>query len=60
MISEGGHGSSDPVASTGLGLYIAHQIVRAHGGRLEVASIAKDGTTFTFVLPIAAAPLDLS
>ena len=35
----------------GLGLYIAHEIVRAHGGTLVVSSSARAGTTFTFTLP---------
>jgi PAS domain S-box-containing protein len=35
----------------GLGLYIAHEIVRAHGGTLVVSSLAAAGTTFTFTLP---------
>ncbi|WP_437279240.1 ATP-binding protein [Sorangium sp. So ce375] len=35
----------------GLGLFIAHQIARAHGGALEVASKAELGTTFTARLP---------
>ena len=35
----------------GLGLFIAHEIVRAHGGTLVVASSAAGGTTFTFALP---------
>jgi signal transduction histidine kinase len=39
--------------SVGLGLYIVDQVVRAHGGRVEVASTAEAGTTFTVRLPRA-------
>nr|WP_225937809.1 PAS domain-containing sensor histidine kinase [Myxococcus sp. RHSTA-1-4] len=35
----------------GLGLYIAHEIVRAHGGTLTVRSSQEEGTTFTVSLP---------
>jgi sigma-B regulation protein RsbU (phosphoserine phosphatase) len=35
----------------GLGLYIAHQIAVAHGGRLDVVS-ARAGTRFTFRMPL--------
>jgi signal transduction histidine kinase len=35
----------------GLGLYIAHEIVHAHGGTLVVSSSASEGTTFKFALP---------
>jgi signal transduction histidine kinase len=35
----------------GLGLYIVRETVRAHGGSVEVASTAADGTTFTVTLP---------
>jgi signal transduction histidine kinase len=35
----------------GLGLYIVDQIVRGHGGRVEVQSSREDGTTFTIRLP---------
>ncbi|MDD2759943.1 MAG: response regulator [Methylomonas sp.] len=37
---------------TGLGLPISQNIAKAHGGRIEVASIVGQGTTFRVVLPI--------
>ncbi len=37
----------------GLGLYIAAQIARSHGGTIDVSSSAETGTTFTFLLPAA-------
>jgi PAS domain S-box-containing protein len=38
---------------TGLGLWVSHGIVQAHGGTLKVRSRAGQGTTFTITLPIA-------
>ncbi|MFY1828933.1 ATP-binding protein [Myxococcus fulvus] len=35
----------------GLGLYITHEIVRAHGGLLGVSSSSQDGTSFWLSLP---------
>jgi signal transduction histidine kinase len=35
----------------GLGLYITHEIVRAHGGALHVSSTREDGTCFWMSLP---------
>jgi signal transduction histidine kinase len=40
--------------SLGLGLFIVREVVRAHGGAVEVASSEEEGTTFTIRLPQAA------
>jgi signal transduction histidine kinase len=40
---------------TGLGLYIVHEIVAAHGGKVAVESVYGQGTTFTLILPRVAA-----
>jgi len=40
-----------PATSLGLGLYIAREIVNAHGGRIEVASTRESGTSFAVRLP---------
>ena len=37
--------------SIGLGLYIAREVVTAHGGTIDVKSSAESGTTFTARLP---------
>ena len=39
---------------SGLGLAIAHDIVVAHGGRIEVVSTSPSGTTVRITVPIAA------
>lgn len=47
-------GATDDAAapqSLGLGLYIVHEVVRAHGGRVEVESAEGTGTTFRICLP---------
>ncbi|OFZ15632.1 MAG: hypothetical protein A2X86_16750 [Bdellovibrionales bacterium GWA2_49_15] len=41
------------VNGTGLGLSIANQVMELHGGRIEVHTEEKEGTTFTIIMPIA-------
>ncbi|CUI04094.1 Signal transduction histidine kinase [Janthinobacterium sp. CG23_2] len=52
--------TTKPVGSgTGLGLSLSYGIVNKHGGRIDVASVPGEGTTFTVRLPVvppAAAP----
>jgi signal transduction histidine kinase len=43
--------ADEPARGIGLGLYIARQIVEAHGGTLTVESAADKGTTFSMRLP---------
>lgn len=67
ILADRGHGMSSrfirqelfqPFTSTkpggfGIGAYEAREIVRAHGGRLDVASREGEGTSFTVTLPLA-------
>jgi signal transduction histidine kinase len=39
-----------------MGLYIAREVAKSHGGRIDVISTAESGTTFTIRLPRAAVP----
>jgi signal transduction histidine kinase len=41
------------VKGAGLGLSLVDQIIRAHGGRVELVSNLGEGSTFTLVLPAA-------
>lgn len=43
--------SERPRPGLGLGIYIASEIARSHGGTLEVESSAAAGTLFTFKMP---------
>ncbi|BDG02171.1 GAF domain-containing sensor histidine kinase [Anaeromyxobacter oryzae] len=48
----GPHDMHDASGSVGLGLFIVRELVRAHGGAVEVDSSEEDGTTFTVRLPV--------
>jgi signal transduction histidine kinase len=58
LFTEGGHGKDSQrinVHSTGYGLYIAKNIVEAHGGTIRAESEGPGtGSTFTVELPVAA------
>jgi signal transduction histidine kinase len=46
-----GHESSTP--GLGVGLYIASKIIQEHGGEISVKSKLREGSVFSFSLPIA-------
>jgi signal transduction histidine kinase len=43
--------TKDRSVGTGLGLSVTYGIIQEHGGRIEVESKKREGTTFTFHLP---------
>ena len=57
LAAEGGDAPGD-IGSTslGIGLYIAREIVQAHGGTIAVTSSEQDGTVFAISLPRAPVP----
>jgi len=44
--------AEDTFAGMGLGLFISSEIVKRHGGRIWVESVAGKGSTFCFTLPV--------
>ena len=52
--------SSSHYGGLGLGLYIANEIVRAHGGSIDIESEPGRGATFTISLPRHRADKDLT
>lgn len=53
-----GHRDRGLSQGLGLGLYIVHEIVRAHGGHIEVSSTEDGGTRFEVRLPRHAPPCE--
>ncbi len=50
--SQGDMSSTRRFGGIGLGLYIVDEIIRAHGGRVDVASIEGHGSTFIVRIPL--------
>jgi signal transduction histidine kinase len=42
----------DGTSGFGIGLYVVHEIVQRHGGRIEVESAEGQGSAFRIVLPL--------
>jgi signal transduction histidine kinase len=52
--------SSAAIPGSGLGLAIAHDIVRRHGGSLNLSSVLGEGTTVSVQLPVDGPPADVA
>ncbi|MBZ4684748.1 MAG: Multi-sensor signal transduction histidine kinase [Desulfomicrobiaceae bacterium] len=44
--------SSKGALGTGIGMFVTHEIIQAHGGRIEVKSAPHQGTSFQVFLPL--------
>jgi signal transduction histidine kinase len=55
----GANAMRQAVQGSGLGLAIVRNIVTEHGGRVSARSMLDEGSTFTIMLPAAAAPVDV-
>lgn len=53
-----GNQGAQQVRGAGIGLAVVHDVVRRHGGVVEVASVVGEGSTFTVRLPLAPQALD--
>ncbi len=54
--SSADHPAKNRPGSIGMGLYIAREVAKSHGGRISVTSTPEDGTSFIIRLPREAAP----
>ncbi len=45
------HPKKNRPGSIGMGLYIAREVVKSHGGRIDVTSTKEDGTSFAIRMP---------
>jgi signal transduction histidine kinase len=47
------YSTQDKVSEVGLGLWVSHRIIKAHGGVIRVRSTPDKGSTFVVFLPLA-------
>ncbi|MFA0962337.1 ATP-binding protein [Roseivirga sp. BDSF3-8] len=51
LFKDSGENGACKESSYGIGLYVVHEIVKAHRGKVEVSSSKEDGTDFKVILP---------